>query len=155
MDVKYNRVKIASDETTSQMSNASLGKSIKKCNVLFIEEEHVMFSQVVYQPTFPYGFNFSFGYFCIRNFFICGYSKLQNAKFEKFVLVQLPTGLVLRFCERVSKNKSINVTKCFVGGHQPTIDCPIPNVISIFKELTCQCPTVWPKSGFHPLFLHS
>jgi hypothetical protein len=62
-----------------------------------------MFSQAVYQPTSPYGFNFKFGYFCIRNFFICGCSKVQNAELEEFVLVQLPTNLVLWFCEGVSK----------------------------------------------------
>jgi hypothetical protein len=81
-------------------------------------------------------------------------SELQNAKFEEFVLVQLLTNLVMRFCQGVSKNKRINVTKCLVDPHPPTIDCPIPNVISTFKELTCWCLTFWPKLGFHPLFLH-
>jgi hypothetical protein len=114
INVKYNSVKIASDEATSRMSNVSLGKCIKKFDVLFIEEEHATFSQAVYQPTSLYDFNFKFGYFCICNFFICGCFELQNAKFEEFVLVQLPTSLVLRFCPRVSKNKHINVTKCFV-----------------------------------------
>jgi len=114
IDVKYSCVKIASEEVTSQMSNASLGNSIKKCNVLIIEESMLCFHKVVYQPTSPYGFNFRFGYFCICNFFIRGCSELQNAEFEEFALVQLPTGLVLSFCQGVSKNKSINVTKCFV-----------------------------------------
>jgi hypothetical protein len=36
-----------------------------------------MFSRAVYQPTSPYGFNFKFGYFCIRNFFICGCLKFK------------------------------------------------------------------------------
>ncbi len=44
IDVKYSHVKIASDEATLQMSNVSLGKSIKKFDVFFIEEEHVMLS---------------------------------------------------------------------------------------------------------------
>jgi hypothetical protein len=69
------------------MSNASLGKSIKHSNVLSIKEEHAMPSQVVCQPTSPYGLNIKFGYFCICNFFIRGYSKLQNVKFEKNSLV--------------------------------------------------------------------
>jgi hypothetical protein len=77
-------VKIASDETTSHMSNASLGKSIKKSNLFFIEEEHAMFSWAIYQTTSPYGFKFKFGYFCIHNFFIHGYSKLQNVRVLKF-----------------------------------------------------------------------
>jgi len=81
IDVKYNHVKIASDETTLQMSNASFGKSIKKSNFSFTKEKHVIFSQVVYQPTSRYGFNFRFGYFCIHNFFIHDYSKLQNVEF--------------------------------------------------------------------------
>jgi len=74
-------VKIASDETTLRKSNASFGKSIKKLKFFLIKEKHVMFSQVVYQPTSRYGFNFRFGYFCIHNFFIHGYSKLQNVEF--------------------------------------------------------------------------
>jgi hypothetical protein len=96
-----------------------------------------MFSQAVYQPTSPYGIDFRFGFFCICNLFIHCCSELQNAKFENFVLVQLLTNLVMRFCQGVSKNKCINVIKCFVDPHPPTIDCPIPNVISTFKELTC------------------
>ncbi len=131
IDVKYCHVKIASDETTSHMSNASLGKSIKKSNLFFIEEEHAMFFWAVYQTTSPYGFKFKFGYFCIRNFFIHGYSNLQNVEFENFVLGQLPIRLVLRFYQGVSKNKRINVTKCFLDQQQPTIDCPIVNVINI------------------------
>jgi hypothetical protein len=74
-----------------------------------------MFSQADYKPTSPYGFNFRFGYFYIHNFFICGCFELQNVEFQEFVLVQLPTDLVLRFCQGVSKNKRINVTKCFVN----------------------------------------
>jgi len=145
MDVKYSRVKIASDKATLRMLTASLGKSIKKSNGFFIEEEHAMFSQVVYQCTSPYGFHFQFGYFCIRNFFIPCCSELQNAKFEEFVLIQLLTSLAMKFCQGISKNKCINLMKCFVDGHQPTIDFPIPNVISTFKELTCRCLTIWPK----------
>jgi len=145
MDVKSSRVKIASDKATSRMSNVSLGKFIKKSNVFIIEEEHAMFSQVVYQPISPYGFNFQFGYFCIRNFFIPCCFELQNANFEEFVLVQLLTSLAMKFCQGISKNKCINSTKCCVDGHQPTIDFPIPNVISTFKELTCRCLTIWPK----------
>ncbi len=87
IDVKYSCLKIASDETTLQLSNASIGKSINKFDVFFIEEKHAMLSQMVYQPTSPYGFNFKFGYFCICNFFIYGCSKLQNVEFEEFVLV--------------------------------------------------------------------
>jgi len=142
IDVKYSRVKIASDEGTSRMSNTSLGKFIKKFNVFFIEEEHAMFSQLVYQPTSPYGFNFQFGYFCIRNFFIPCCFKLQNVTFEEFVLVQLLTSLAMRFCQGVSKNKCINLTKCFIDRHRPTIDFLIPNVISTFKELTCRWLTL-------------
>jgi hypothetical protein len=48
-----------------------------------------MLSQVVCQPTSPYGLNLRFGYSCILIFFICGYSELRNVEFENFVLVQL------------------------------------------------------------------
>jgi hypothetical protein len=88
------------------MLNTSLGKSIKKSNVLFIKEEHAMFSQVVYQPTSPYGFNFRFGYFCIGNFFIRGCSKLQNARFKKIVLVQLPIGFGIKILSRGFKKQA-------------------------------------------------
>jgi hypothetical protein len=115
IDVKYSLVKIASDKATLQMLNASLGKFIKKSNILFIEEEHAMFSQVVYQSTSPYGFNFRFGYFCIRNFFIRGCSELQNAEFKEFTSFRLLIDLVWRFCQGFQNNKCINVTKCFVN----------------------------------------
>ncbi len=83
-----------------------------KFDVFSIKEQHAMLSQAVSQPTFHYGFNLRFGYFCIRNFFMHYYFKFQNVEFEEFALVQLPIGLVLKFCQGVSKNWCINVTKC-------------------------------------------
>jgi len=91
-------VKVVSEKTTLRASNAGLRKSIKKSDVLSIEEQHAMLSQMVCQPTSPYGHNIRFGYFFINNFFIRGCFELQNAGFEEFALVQLPTGLVLKFC---------------------------------------------------------
>ncbi len=38
---------------------------------------------------------------------------------------------------RVSKNWCINVTKCSINQHWPVINCPIPDVISTFKEFAC------------------
>ncbi len=73
-----------------------------------------MFSEANYKLTSSYGFNFRFGYFCIHNLFICNCFELQNVEFQEFVLVQLPTDLVLWFRQGVSKNQRINVTKCFV-----------------------------------------
>jgi len=79
MDVKYSCVKIASDKATLRMSNVSLGKSIKKSNVFFIEGEHAMFSQVVYQPTSPYGFNFQFGFAIFSSLVVLNF-KMQSLK---------------------------------------------------------------------------
>jgi hypothetical protein len=97
-DVKYNHVKITDDKTTLQVLNASLGKSIKKFDVLSIKEENTILAQAICQPKSPYDLNLLFGYFCISNFFIRSYSELQNVQFEIFVLVQLHISLVLRFC---------------------------------------------------------
>jgi hypothetical protein len=105
-------VKIVGDKIVLRALNAGFGKSTKKFDVFSIKEEHAMFSQMIYQPTFPYGLNLRFGYFCVRNFFIYGYFELQNVEFEEFASVQLPTNLVLKFCQGISKNWCINVTKC-------------------------------------------
>jgi hypothetical protein len=44
-DLKYHHVKVGSDKTTFQTSIASLGKFIKKSNLLSIKNEHKMLAQ--------------------------------------------------------------------------------------------------------------
>jgi hypothetical protein len=43
--------------------------------------------------------NMRVGYFCIRIFFIKGFSKLQKVDFEKNSLVSLPIWLILGSCQ--------------------------------------------------------
>jgi F0F1-type ATP synthase membrane subunit a len=89
-----------------------LGKSIKKSNVLFIEEEHAMLSQMVCEPTSSMVLTLGLSIFVFAIFFIHGCFELWNVEFEEFALVQLPTNLVLKFCHGNSKNWHINVTRC-------------------------------------------
>jgi hypothetical protein len=97
-----------------------------------------MLRQPIYQPTSPSGLNLKFGYFCIKIlFFIKGCSKFRKMDFEEFSLVSLPTGLVLRFCQGVSKNWQIEVTICLASSHKPCVDCLVENAITTFNKLTC------------------
>ncbi len=41
--------------------------------------------------------------FYMHNFFIHGCQELRNVNLKKFCILQLPTGVVLKFCEGVSK----------------------------------------------------
>jgi hypothetical protein len=95
IDAQFQRVKIVGDKATLQSSGVGLGRFIKKFDVLLIEEEWKMLLQSICQPTSPIGLNLKFGYFCIRNFFIQGCSKLSNVDFEDFSLVQPLTRMVL------------------------------------------------------------
>jgi hypothetical protein len=42
MDARYHHVKVVGNETTFRVSIASIGKSIKKSNILFIEKKKRM-----------------------------------------------------------------------------------------------------------------
>lgn len=121
--------------------------------MLSIKEEHAMLSQAICQPTFPYGLNLKLGYFCIHNFFIYDCSKLWKWNLKNLVWFSYLSVWYWSFVRGFPKNWRINVIKCFANWHWLVIDCPIPNFISTFKELACQCPIVWLKSGFHPFFL--
>jgi hypothetical protein len=68
MDARYRCVKVVGDETTLQASTTNLGKSIKKSNVMSIEEEKKMLMQQMCQPTSPIRLNIRFGYFCMQFF---------------------------------------------------------------------------------------
>lgn len=113
-----------------------------------------MLAQSICQLTFLTRLNLRFGYFCIQNFFIKGYSKFHNVDFEEFSLLECPIGLVLRFCQGVSKNWCIDVTRCLADWHSPSIDYPISNVIETYKEMVQHHP-IWPfeNLGPHLLFL--
>jgi hypothetical protein len=68
---RYHCVKIVGDEATLRASITSLGKSIKKSNILSIEKEKKMLVQSMCQPTSPNGLNLRFGNFCMQ-FFLSG-----------------------------------------------------------------------------------
>ncbi len=91
-------------------------------------------------PTSPSGFNMRFNYSCMRIVFIRGCFKLGAMDFDEFNLLFLPTGVVLRFCQGISKNWQIYITQCYVDRHIPTIDRLIFDVIETYKELACKCP---------------
>ncbi len=82
IDVQYNRMKIVGDETTLWVSNTSLEKSIKKSDVRSIQEEWKMLNQAMCLLRSLNSLNSNFNYFCMRNFFIQGNSKLHNIDFE-------------------------------------------------------------------------
>jgi hypothetical protein len=70
MDAKYRHVKVVGNETTFQTSTTSLGKSIKKSNILSIEKEQRVLAQMMCQPTSPCNLNLKFGYFYMQHLFI-------------------------------------------------------------------------------------
>jgi hypothetical protein len=69
-DVKFQRMKLVGYEITFYASNVDIGNSIKKCNVLSIEEERKMLGQAICLPTSPTSLNLQFDYFFIKIFFI-------------------------------------------------------------------------------------
>jgi hypothetical protein len=58
-------VKVIGNETTFWTLTSSLGKSIKKSNILSIEKERRMSAKAMCQPTFPCNVNFKFDYFYV------------------------------------------------------------------------------------------
>jgi len=104
MDARYHHVKVVGNETTFRMLTIGLGKCIKKSNILSIEKEQRMLAQGMCEPTSPCNLNLKFDYFYMQNLFIRGYSKFRNVDFGEFNLVSMPTTIVLRFCQGVSKN---------------------------------------------------
>jgi hypothetical protein len=63
-------MKLVDYEITFHASNVDIGKGIKKCNVLSIEEERKTLEQTICLPTSSTSLNLQFDYFCIKNFFI-------------------------------------------------------------------------------------
>jgi hypothetical protein len=63
-------MKIVGDETTLQASNINHGKSIRKLNVLSIQEEWKMLDQAMCQSSSLSSLNLRFGYFYMKNIFI-------------------------------------------------------------------------------------
>jgi hypothetical protein len=55
-------------------------------------------------------------------FFIKGCFELRNVDFDEFSLVSLPIGVVLRFCQGVSKNLWIDIIHCSVDQFRPNVD---------------------------------
>lgn len=90
-------MKVVRDETTLQMLTIGFGKSIKKFDILSIEEEQRMLAQMICQPTSPSSLNLKFGYFGMLNFFIKECFELPYVDFDEFSLVSLFINVVLRF----------------------------------------------------------
>jgi hypothetical protein len=63
-----------------------------------------MLAQATCQPTSACNLNLKFGYFYMQNLMIRGCFKFCNVDFGEFNLVSMPTIIVLRFCQGVSKN---------------------------------------------------
>ncbi len=93
-----------------------------------------MLCQPIYQRTSPSRLNLKFGYSYIKIlFFIKGCSKFPK---KEFSLVSLPTELVPRFCQGVSKNWRSDMTICLASCYKPSVDCLVKNVITTFNKLT-------------------
>ncbi len=116
-----------------------------------------MLAQGTCQPTLPCNLNLKFDYFYMQNLFIRGCYKFRNVDFGEFNLISMPTTIVLRFCQVVSKNLQINITWCFADRFRPIIDYLVADVIVTFKELVHYCPISWPIDTPRPhlLFLQS
>jgi hypothetical protein len=83
LDPRYHWIKVGSNEVTFRSPLTGLGKVIKKFEMLSIEEEWWMLTQVICQPNFPSSLNIKFGYFNYLNFFIKGCFELYNVDFEE------------------------------------------------------------------------
>jgi hypothetical protein len=83
----FGYVKLAIDKITLCVFSASLGKIIKKSNVLSIDEEKKMLAQEMCRPTTPTKINLCFGYFYMCNFLIYGCQELKNVNFEEFFIL--------------------------------------------------------------------
>ncbi len=70
IDVKFQQMKLVGYEITFYASNVDIEKSIKKCNMLSIEEGRKTLRQAICLPTSPTSLNLQFDYFFIKNFFI-------------------------------------------------------------------------------------
>jgi len=55
--------------------------------------------------------------------------------FEEFSILHLPISLVLRFCQRMSKNWWIDITRCFTNRHLFVVNYLIHDVIDTFMEM--------------------
>jgi hypothetical protein len=62
------------------------------------------------QPSFPYGLNSRFWYFCIHNCFVRRCFKLHVMDLNEFSLFSLHVNVVLRFCQNISMNWQIDIT---------------------------------------------
>jgi hypothetical protein len=61
-NTRYHHLNVINDEVAFLSLITSLGKSIKKFDVLFIEECRILI-QMIYQPTSPDSWNLNSGYF--------------------------------------------------------------------------------------------
>ncbi len=129
-------MKVVRDETTLQMLTVGFGKSIKKFDILSIEEKQRMLAQMICQPTSPCSLNLRFGYFGMLNFFIKECFELPYVDFDEFSLVSLFINVVLRFCLGVSKNWWIDIACCFLDWFRPDVDYLVVDVIINFKKIT-------------------
>jgi hypothetical protein len=60
--------------------------------------------------------------FACKLLFIKGCFELCNVDFDEFSLVSLPTSVVLRYCQGVSKNLQIDIIHCFVDQFKLNVD---------------------------------
>jgi hypothetical protein len=76
------------------------------------------------QFTSPSSLNMRLAYFYMQIFFIRGCFELHIVNFDEFNLLSLPTNIILRFCQGISKNWRIDTIQCFVDEYQCVVDCP-------------------------------
>jgi hypothetical protein len=107
-------MKVFGDETTLRFSTISLGMIIIKSNVLFIEKKCKMLVQSMCKLISPSSLNLRFAYFYMQSFFITRCSKLHVVDFDEFSLLFLPSNIILKFYQCISKNWRINTIQCSI-----------------------------------------
>ncbi|KAL3685410.1 hypothetical protein R1sor_003432 [Riccia sorocarpa] len=153
-DSRYHKVKLAADEAVQRSMDRGLGKSVKKSDILTLEEETRMLAQPKCDLQYPKGLNYVMAYYCLRNFFIRGVAELRQVNWEDFTVENLGTGPVLRFTPGTSKNWKVDVARCGADNLRRPVDCQAPQVIDCFVQLSNVRPK-WhtDEPPPHPLFL--
>jgi hypothetical protein len=112
-----------------------LGSPLKSLMCFLSRKNMPCIHKAICQPTFPYGFNFKFWYFCI-----CKFSSMATVNFRMWNLKNLLwfIYLLVWYWSFVMEFQKISTSMWLIVWHRPNIDCPIPNFISTFKKkLAC------------------
>ncbi|KAL3695219.1 hypothetical protein R1sor_009295 [Riccia sorocarpa] len=125
-DARYHKVKLAADEAVQHAMDRGLGKTVKKSDILTLDEERRMLAQEKCSLQCPRGLNYVMSYYCLRNFFIRGAAELRHVNWEDFSIENLVSGQVLRYTSGTFKNWKIDVARCGADNLRKPVDCQMP-----------------------------